>query len=255
MNAPHTTYGSGSTLLFTFHGYGMDGRQFQVFRESLCADYQIIGFHLPYHKGGPGTHIGWLETVIGTIRQIMTEKGIHECSIAGYSVGAKVALMLLPYFNEQVKDVYLFAPYGLTKHWGISFLESAVGKAFFRLIAVTSLPLLIIDIVYTLGIISKADHGILKRELADPEMRQNLQKTFLLMSNLKFNRNEVLTGLNVVSGKVQLVFGKHDIIFSLAGFKEHEQLNNLDILEVEEGHWLMTEKLDALLLDKVREVS
>lgn len=255
MQAPHTTYGSGSILLFTFHGYGMDGRQFQVLKESLCADYLVVGFHLPYHKNGWVSHTDWLATVIETMQLILAQKGAKEFSIAGYSIGVKIALALLPHFKEQIKNVYLFAPYGLTEHWGISFLESAFGKAFFQLIAGTSLPLVIIAAVQALGIIAKTDHEILKRELANKVVRQNLRKIFLLMSELQVHRKEVLAILSDMPGKSQLVFGKYDAIFSLSGFKERDQIDNLELLEVAEGHWLMTEKLDALLLDKVQEVS
>ncbi len=255
MQAPYTIYGSGSSLLFAFHGYGMDGRQFQVLRKSLCMDYQVVGFHLPYHKSGPETHTDWLETVIETIKRIMAEKETHQCSIAGYSIGVKVALALLPHIKKEVQHVYLFAPYGLTRHWGISFLESSIGKGFFRMVVSTTLPSKIIDAVRALGIIGEADHGILKRELTSREKRQNLRKTFLFMSDLGVHRREVLTILNKKPGTSRLVFGKYDAIFSLSGFRERKQLNNLEIRQVEEGHWLMTEKLDALLLDKVREVS
>ncbi|MDW3193474.1 MAG: hypothetical protein R8G66_13960 [Cytophagales bacterium] len=246
--APYTTYGTGNSVLFTFHGYGMDGRQFQVLRESLCVDYQIVGFHLPYHQKGADDHEGWLKSVIETVKQVVAEQGADHFSIAGYSIGVKVVLALLPYFDRQVKDVFLFAPYGLVRHWGIAFLESGFGRGLFRLIAGSMLPIRIINGVRGLGIISYADHDILIRELATMEKRQNLRKTFLLMSELNLDQHRVLKSLSSIRGRVQLVFGKQDNIFPLSGLKGTNELDNLDILEVDEGHWLMTEKLDARLV-------
>ena len=76
--APYSVYGTGTSLLFAFHGYGMDGYQFQVLEGSLCKDYHIIGFHLPYHKGGPDNYDGWIELVRETIKKILEEKGVKE---------------------------------------------------------------------------------------------------------------------------------------------------------------------------------
>lgn len=253
MIAPHTTYGTGQRLLFVFHGYGMDGQQFQVLKESLCVDYQIVGFHLPYHKGGPEDHEGWIKGVKETIEKFLKEKGDQQFSLAGYSIGSNIALDLLTHFNGQIQDVYLLAPYGLTRHWGISFLESGIGKGFFRLVASTSLPSKVIDGVRALGVISKDDHTILKRELDSSEKRQNLRKIFLLMSELKCDQEEVINSLKSIAGNATVVFGKHDAVFPRSGFKQSDRLSNIEILEVNEGHWLMTERLDETLAKALSE--
>lgn len=253
--ASHVTYGKGHHLLFAFHGYGMSGRQFQVLKTSIGEGYQVVGFHLPYHKGGTSDHEGWLRDLVATIKLILKEKEASQFSLAGYSIGSKIALSLLRHFKEEIQDMYLFAPYGLTKHRGISFLESGVGKVLFRFIVGTSLPLKMVDMVHLLGIISTGDHEILTKELDSLEKRQNLRRTFLLMSELGIDRKEVLAILKTIRGKVRLVFGKHDAIFSLSSFSGRDQFSNREILEVEEGHWLMTEKLEALLLKSIREIS
>ena len=54
--APHVSYGKGTSVLFAFHGYGMDGQQFQVLANSVCAKYKVVGFHFPYHRGGLSDH-------------------------------------------------------------------------------------------------------------------------------------------------------------------------------------------------------
>ena len=96
---PYSVYGTGTNLLFAFHGYGMDGYQFQLLEESLCKDYQVVGFHLPFHKGGPEAHEDWIEHVRETIKKILEEKGVQNFSIAGYSIGSKITLALMSQFK------------------------------------------------------------------------------------------------------------------------------------------------------------
>lgn len=245
---PYMIYGTGHRLLFAFHGYGMDGRQFQVLRDSLCSEYRVIGFHLPYHRQGPTDHHEWFNGVIEEIHRLIYEDDVREFSIAGYSIGSKVALATVPHFRKHIRDIYLFAPYGLTTHWGLSFLESNLGKWFFSRVVDTSLPGVILNLCRSFGIINEVDLAILKEEVATRTKRRNLAGTFQLMSELKIDMEEVVSIFNSVSGRVRLIFGIHDHIFSPKRFKKVDQLERSEMLVVEEGHWMMTQKLEALLL-------
>ena len=44
-------YGNGDQYLFAFHGYGMNGKQFQNLPSYLLSKYKVIGINLFFHEG------------------------------------------------------------------------------------------------------------------------------------------------------------------------------------------------------------
>jgi len=134
-------YGEGKQLLVAFHGYGMDGRQFEVLKASLCTQYRIIGFHLPFHHPGLSDYRQWLSMIPNMIRDLLEEKRENQYALAGYSIGALIALNLLSSLPGNIEKVYLFAPFGVSSHWGVDFISRGLGQRFFRLVASSTLPL------------------------------------------------------------------------------------------------------------------
>lgn len=258
MPAPYTTYGFGRRLLFAFHGYGMDGRQFQVLEASLCQDYQIVGFHLPYHKDGPMEDEGWLLEVKVTIEELLESYEVDELSFAGYSIGCKVVLSLLPDFRGRVRAVHLFAPYGLTRNPYLWLLESRFGKWLFRSLVKSNWPGRIISGAYQMKLIADEDHQILQSELDAPEKRRNLCETMRMMSELSPDIRQIAEIFDQVARSeehpgVRLVFGKHDPIFARKKLtSEVANCASVEVLEVDAGHWMMTKDLDEWLEKEVK---
>ena len=44
-------YGEGDQYLFAFHGYGMNGKQFQNLPSYFLSKYKVIGINLFFHEG------------------------------------------------------------------------------------------------------------------------------------------------------------------------------------------------------------
>lgn len=248
----YSQYGQGNQLLIAFHGYGMDGTQFRVLEDSFLKKYSVIGFHLPYHKNGPLDHENWIKEVKAEIRSLVKQYEVEQFSLAGYSIGSKVTLHLMEEFQNQIDEVFLFAPYGLENHWGLSFVTQGIGNAFFRLIVNTSLPEKIMQMVKLLRIIDHSHHEIIQKELLSKSKRKSLCKTLQMAGEIRIKRNELPDLINRNQIKCTIIYGQNDVLFP---FKSRSisilsQLNTVYVDQVKEGHWLVTAKLDQTLANR-----
>lgn len=240
-------YGNGKELLFAFHGYGLDGFQYKIL-DNLCDNYSIIGFHLPYHQLGPKTHEGWLNELIGFINDYVENHQIQRFSIVGYSIGAKIALYLTQHFKVKLSKLYLFAPYGFESYWGLDFISKGFGNLFFQTVVNTSLPLFIMRMVKKMGFIDQHHFEIVEKEIGTKEQRSNLCNTLNFVGEIEFSRDFLIDLLNNHQIKVVVVYGKQDVLFP---YKERniallDQLLLKKIIAVDEGHWMMTDKMNRL---------
>lgn len=248
----YSQYGRGRQLLIAFHGYGMDGSQFRVLEDSLLKKYNIIGFHLPYHKNGPANHEDWIDLVKAEIRKLVAQSEFEYFSLAGYSIGSKVTLHLIEEFQSQIDEIFLFAPYGLENHWGLSFVTKGIGNSFFRLMVNTSLPEKIMKVVKFLKIIDQSHHEIIHKELLSRNKRESLCKTLQMAGEIRIKRNQLPELINRNQIKSTIIYGKDDVLFP---FKKRsisilEQFDMAYVDQIKEGHWLVTDKLDKALANR-----
>jgi pimeloyl-ACP methyl ester carboxylesterase len=227
----------------------MDAGQFQVLQRSLCSEYSVLSFELPYHKGGVDGHSGWVEEVCIVIESFLIERGAQSFSLAGYSIGSKIALYLFQRFSAQVEEMFLFAPYGIEDHWGLRFVTGTVGNSFFRLILKSALPEMIIRLATQAGVIDQDLQDILMREMAAKEKRLNLCNALKMVGELAINFH-LVDMLNESSTHINLIYGKQDVLLPLSS-RNVPKLKRCKVIEVPMGHWLMTEKLDEILCQQM----
>jgi len=249
----HIIYGEGDEILFAFHGYGMTGRQFEVL-DSLTSRYCIIGFHLPYHKGGPLAHEKWLDMVEASMIEILTMKGKDSFSIVGYSFGAKIALHMAQLFSNQLLSILLFAPYGIENHWGLKFLTHYSGNLFFKTIINTPLPWAIMRIITKFNVIDEAHFSIVIGEIDTEAKRRSLCNTLLMMGDVSIRAKHLVNRLKGKNVKILLVYGKHDPLFPFGkrNLKIIDRLANSEVMGLDEGHWMMTPAIDGLVEEKIK---
>lgn len=252
-NITYSTYGTGSKILLAFHGYGMDGNQFQILEKSICHSHQVIGFHLPYHNQGASDHKGWMSEVISEIEHILDHLNVHQFSIAGYSIGAKIALNLIGHFKGQVEKIYLFAPFGLENHWGLSFVSKGLGNAFFKAVVKTNLPEYIMRLVTQIGIIDQVHFLIIQKELDTKTKRLNLCRTLQMTGEIDIDLVLLTDTINEYQIETEVIYGEHDVLFPFHGRNKSllQRLNRNKTLMINESHWLITQKLDELLCQQM----
>ena len=108
-------YGNGDQYLFAFHGYGMNGKQFQNLPSYLLSKYKVIGINLFFQEGSEiktysleKIRQGMAKNdILKLIEPFLAKYKIQEFAIAGYSIGSNFALTLMEYYADLIKQIYL----------------------------------------------------------------------------------------------------------------------------------------------------
>lgn len=245
-------YGNGDELLVAFHGYGMDGNQFSIL-SSLYPKYQIVAFHLPFHVRNSTDH-EWIKNVSKQIESLLAATSIHGFSLLGYSIGAKIALQFASIYHTQINHIFLFAPFGIEKHIGIQFISSVSGQHLFKFLNNTSLPIALMKLTKWMGIIDSELFGIVKFELSTKQKSEKLRKSLGMVGKIQVDIKNIIEKLNDRKSEIIVVYGKHDLLFPFEKRNTNllKKILNLQVLIVNEGHWMITKKLDKLLASKVK---
>ena len=138
----HHRTGAGQPLVL-LHGIGESAVGWQPFRQALSDDYDVIAFDLPGFGHSPALPPGIAPTATALADVIESELdrlGVTQFHVAGYSLGARVALELAT--RGQTLSVIAIAPDGLGMplervHQAAALLS---GRALARLLAPIASP-------------------------------------------------------------------------------------------------------------------
>lgn len=256
-------YGSGRSLLFAFHGYGMTGKQFQVLEKSVLPHYRVIGFDHFFHGGSKpaGTEEKRIlsgmekEDVKQYIDAFFTAQGHRErFSLLGYSIGANFVLTLTEFFAAEIDRIILMAPDGLVPHRGFRFLrQHFFGKRLFRRLTYSkTLATSGLNALKRFRLLDDSLHKIAYAEIDTPQKRLDVYFTLNFIRHISPDMQTVAAAINKYGIRVLLIFGKHDALFPKSNANEF--LASVPVAEVHEvplGHWLVTRELDDYLAEKM----
>ncbi len=251
-------YGSGNKPMLAFHGYGMTGKQFHVLKNSILSQYHVYGFDHFFH--GESALEGWTEEHIlaGMPRTLVKNYleewfkiyGKQKVSLMAYSIGAKLALILLEEFPEWIDEIILMAPDGLSIYKGFDFLTNKpLGKYFFRNATKSKwmAPALLRNL-RKLRIIDDNLYNIAYNEIDTEKKRLDVYYTLNLIRRLQPDTSKIIKLIEQHPVKCTIIFGKDDKLFPRSTAKPFtDQLTKAEIHEVPLGHWLVVPALDEYL--------
>ena len=134
----YSRWGTGSRILFAFHGYGESAAGFGFLEEALGGDFTIIAPDMPFHGETewrePGLFFDPKELVVLLAEIAAGLPGREEgWWLMGYSMGGRVALQLLELEAPRIRRMLLLAPDGLVVNpWYWVATRTAVGNRLFR---------------------------------------------------------------------------------------------------------------------------
>lgn len=138
-------WGNGPEPLLAFHGIGQEHSIFADWQN--LPDFTVYAFDLPFHGRSavpPGKVIEKAEW-IGWVTAFLEQQGIQRFSLAGFSMGGRLALVLLEALADRIDQVFLIAPDGIREN---PFYRLAVGtapgRAVFRLLVFRPQVLLVL---------------------------------------------------------------------------------------------------------------
>jgi pimeloyl-ACP methyl ester carboxylesterase len=252
-------YGTGKKPLLAFHGYGMTGKQFDVLENSVLLEYHVYGFDHFFHGGS--VLEGWTEAdiLVGMPKVMITDYveewlkiyGKQRFSVMGFSIGARLALILTEEYPDLIDDIILMSPDGLSVHKGFHFLtNNAIGRSIFS--RMTKSKWMATSLLKTLnkaGIIDNNLYQIAHSETDTPKKRLDVYCTLNLLHRVIPDVEKVAALVNEYHIKCILIFGRHDRLFpATAALPFINLLNNPQVHEPPLQHYLVLPALDEYLV-------
>ncbi|MBC7893637.1 MAG: alpha/beta hydrolase, partial [Sphingobacteriaceae bacterium] len=110
----YRSFGSGPRTLLAFHGMGQSGAAFSSLGTVLGDTFTTYAFDLFFHGESSGLNEPlskpfWAEL----LRRFLAEKKVERFSVAGFSLGGRLALATLETLYDRIDEVILVAPDGL----------------------------------------------------------------------------------------------------------------------------------------------
>src|ERR1700744_3326350 len=114
----YSCWGTGSRILFAFHGYGESSESFAFLAEALGRDFTIVAMDLPFHGETEWKEAelffdpGDLPALLEAIAEGLPGRQ-QGWWLMGYSMGGRIALQLLELAAPRIERLVLLAPDGL----------------------------------------------------------------------------------------------------------------------------------------------
>lgn len=239
-------YGSGSDVVFCFHGYGLTGESFAVLQQVLQVDFTLICLDFPFHGATNWQEEGSFsdEDLWGIINQINPKPNV-SFSLMGYSMGGRIALQLLQNHPESIKQVALIAPDGLKFNWWQAIAtHTAIGNYLFRYTMRHPQWLFaFINMASLLHLINKTRERFTLAYISEEQERQLLYKRWCTMRAFKPRLSLLRQCIEQYKIPVNLLFGEYDKIITTSqglSFKKNEPL--ITVKEIKCGHQILKDK-------------
>ncbi len=251
-------YGSGKKLLFAFHGYGLNGKQFDVLEQSFLQQYHIIGFDHFFHGTSTLNEVKEATVVNGMQPEFLNayvetwfkQFGEQRFSLIGYSIGANMALFLVEQFSGYIDEIILIAPDGLVLHKGFHFLRTSfIGQKLFKKLTYSDWMMVrALKLLRQVKIIDHSLYTIASREIDTPEKRLDAYLTVNFFKTIRPDIERIAALINQNHIRCRLYFGQYDKLFPSGNSKKFiSLLARPELYVLPLGHWLVTDELDQYI--------
>ena len=234
--------GKGSKTALAFHGFGQDNSYYEPFESVFGDKFTIYCFNLPFHgddntsKSGIPVSKDTIKTFFG---RFLDSNNISRFSNIGFSIGAKISLMLMELFPERIEDLILIAPDGFrTNIWYKVGTGSRLTRSLFKyFVHHPEYFFKFADSMTSLGLVH---HGVLrfaKSQMNTLEKRERVYYTWMFFRNLGIRKRRIIDLLRTHKIPVSVFLGKEDKIILEKHFNFLKDKGiDLNITVLEAGH-------------------
>lgn len=253
-------FGTGTTNMLCFHGFGMHGKQFKILEEKLGHKYTFWGFDLLFHK-----QTILKDSSLDTIKKGVTKKQLADVvnafceyeritsfSVIGYSMGTHYATGVVEEMPERVKEYIVAAPSSLNPGGIIRFFgKNKIGnKILEKLILNEKATLNLLSLFKRLRIIDASVTDILYKEVSTPELRFALYASFTSLKRFETNEDRLINGLKTHQIKSIFIFGKRDKNYlPTIGDEFFKKYKPTEIIILDETHEMINQNFATRLAD------
>jgi pimeloyl-ACP methyl ester carboxylesterase len=240
--------GNGSKVILAFHGFGRNGNDWKQIHDGWGDDYTIYAMNLYFHHGSKFPNERQSINAItksefqAHISFLLSQFKVDKVSVAGYSLGGKIALTFTELFSDRVKSVWLFAPDGVRINpWYQLASNTRIGRrTYARFLDNPSLFFKTVEFAKQSRIIDSKIEKFALENMDSYEKRLQVKDVWLALRFL--NPDLKILRKLIVDNEIQVFqfYGKYDAIIPSESGKRFgksiQQEENVFIIKC--GHWL-----------------
>jgi pimeloyl-ACP methyl ester carboxylesterase len=232
--------GSGKRLVFAFHGYANTAALFDFVANEDCT---VLCFDLPYQGMSlwPEDQLIQPQDLAQMLVDLMNQYEVTQCSLLGFSIGARYCLTLMARIPDAIDRLVLVAPDGLRRNYLYGFLtRTQIGHFLFKRFAHNGAAYLrLFAMLQQLGFIPRDKYlfamQYIRNEAARGLLYQIWMNTRLLVPDLKQLQQQIQP-----STSIHLFMGRYDNIIPLVqGLRLKRKMPCVQLHIVDKGHNLM----------------
>lgn len=254
----HYSYGgSGEKLLLCLHGYGESEKSFHFLEAHLPAGYRLLAIDLPFH-GETQWNEGFNFSTDDLLAIINSICGLHtgytgRLTLAGFSMGGRIALGLLEKIPAQTDKVILMAPDGLkVNFWYRLATRTIIGNRFFSFtMRHPQWFVWLLKAGNTVGLINQSIYKFTNYYIHDKNVREELYHRWTCMRNIKPRLPAIKKSVVKYAIPVRLLYGRYDRIIRHERAEKFrvgiESFCTLRIIPT--GHQVLQEKNAAVIIE------
>lgn len=234
--------GQGPKVLLLFHGFGQDHTAFAPLAENIREQYTCYIFDLYFHGDSQWNNderalekSEWKEI----IQHFLEEHRINMFSVAGFSLGGKLALATVEAFPEKISSMILLAPDGIkTSFWySLATYPFAFRKIFRRIIYKPEIFSSLVRFFHSTGLMDRGLLRFAESQMNTEEKRKKVYFSWVVLRHLSFDMKKIASLINARNINAVFIAGKYDKVIraeNLSRLSKH--LKNHKTLIVESGH-------------------
>lgn len=234
--------GNGPQPMLFFHGFGQDHSVFLPLAKTLSSTYTCYLFDLYFH--GEST---WHqeETPLekeewkAIIARFLEENQIHQFSLAGFSLGSKLALAILEAFPERTKEIFLIAPDGIrTSFWySLATYPPPLRRLFKSMITHPQRFFSLANALQAIGLLDKGLQRFAGSQMNTEEKRRRVYLSWVTFRRLNFDMHVLASIINRHHIATTVITGRFDKVIrseNMARLTKHLQHQNSIVIDA--GH-------------------
>ena len=253
MNLHYQKIGNGKKILLSFHGMGQDFLCFQKFAQTFENQYVTYLFDLTYHgKSGGIESNNYVENEVITkeiwkeyLEEFLRENQIKTFSIIAFSMGGRFALATVEAFAEQVEELTLLAPDGITEDpkYILATRYGLTRKIFKSVVQNNQRYHTFANLLARTGIVHKKVVKFAKMMVDTPQKQEQLYRAWVGFHQLSFDIKNLAELINNQGITTKIFMGKYDKLLPINRvIPLTKRLKNIELIELEATHGKLIEK-------------
>jgi pimeloyl-ACP methyl ester carboxylesterase len=214
---PYLKIGSGKKPAIAFHGFGQESASFNCFAPVLDTEYTMYSFDLPYHGKADlekSEHPAECMALKTFFLNFLESENIKTFACIGFSIGARLSLVLLELFTDKIESMILIAPDGFRLNiWYKLATGSRLTRAIFKhIIYNPDLFFWLTGIMVRLRFVHPGVSRFAISQMSSLLKRERVYYTWMFFRKIHFSKRRILSNLLRNNISTSIYLGSEDKI-------------------------------------------